>query len=249
MAKHARLGEPITHALFQLPHAVLRPGGYSQVTEQRILIVDDHAIVREGLRFLLKAGLGPVQIDEAESGKDAIAMLRNGEWDILLLDISLPGRSGLDLLRDIRSSGFSLPVLVLSMHSEELYGVRAMRAGAAGYLTKDTVPKELVTAVRKILNGGRYISDSLAQCLAQELNRPAAQWPHERLSDRELDVFRMIASGLTVSQIADRMCLSVKTVSTYRARILDKMAMKTNAEITHYAFAHGVGVTLYEDKD
>ncbi|MGA7802708.1 MAG: response regulator transcription factor [Gammaproteobacteria bacterium] len=208
--------------------------------DPRILIVDDHAIVREGLKFLLQAQLGSASIGEAQSGEEAIALLHDREWDVVLLDVSLPGRSGIDVLHKIKSAGLSTPVLILSMHPEEQYALRAIRAGAAGYMTKESAPMELVEAVRKVVRGGRYISASLAERLAQELEKPAAGLPHERLSDREFDVLRMIASGMTVSQIAERVCLSVKTISTYRTRLLVKMGMKNNAELTHYALNHDI---------
>ncbi len=205
-----------------------------------ILIVDDHAIVREGLKFLLTAQLGSAHIGEAQSGEEAIGLLHRGDWDIVLLDVSLPGRSGIDVLHKIKSAGLAVPVLMLSMHPEEQYALRAIRAGAAGYMTKESAPMELVAAVRKVVRGGRYVSASLAERLAQELERPAAGLPHERLSDREFDVLRMIASGMTVSEIAEKVSLSVKTISTYRARLLLKMGMKNNAELTHYALTHGI---------
>jgi len=210
------------------------------MSDPRILIVDDHAIVREGLKFLLRAQLGSAHIGEAQSGEEGIRLLHRGKWDIVLLDISLPGRSGIDVLHKIKSAGLSVPVLMLSMHPEEQYALRAIRAGAAGYLTKESAPMELVEAVRKVVGGGRYVSASLAERLAQEFGRPVAGLPHERLSDREFDVLRMIASGMTVSQIAEKVSLSVKTISTYRTRVLQKMGLKNNAELTHYALTHGI---------
>lgn len=210
------------------------------MVDLRILIVDDHAIVREGLKFLLQAQLGSAQIGEARSGEEAIGLLHRSQWDVVLLDVSLPGRSGIDVLRKIKDSGLPSRVLILSMHPEEQYAVRAIRAGAAGYLTKESAPGELVEAVRKVVRGGRYISSSLAERLALELERPAVNLPHERLSDREFDVLRLLASGLTVSQIAERVSLSVKTISTYRSRVLSKMGLKNNAELTHYALTHGI---------
>ncbi|MEJ2687697.1 MAG: response regulator transcription factor [Gammaproteobacteria bacterium] len=210
------------------------------MSDPRILIVDDHAIVREGLKFLLRAQLGSAHIEEAQSGEEGIRLLHRDKWDIVLLDISLPGRSGIDVLHKIKSSGLSVPVLMLSMHPEEQYALRAIRAGAAGYLTKESAPTELVEAVRKVVGGGRYVSASLAERLAREFGRAVGGLPHERLSDREFDVLRMIASGMTVSQIAEKVSLSVKTISTYRARVLQKMGLKNNAELTHYALTHGI---------
>lgn len=208
--------------------------------EPRILIVDDHAIVREGLRWQLKAQLKSVYLGEAASGSEALRQIRKTDWDLILLDLSLPDRSGLDVLDAIRAAAVSTPVLVLSAHPEALYGVRAIRAGAAGYLPKDAAPRELAQAVKKLLAGKRYITDSLAQCLVRELEAPVPGPLHDRLSDRELYVLQQIASGMTVSDIARDLNLSVKTVSTYRSRVLGKMGLETNAQLTHYAFTHGL---------
>lgn len=210
------------------------------VSQQRLLIVDDQTLVRAGLRLILEYGLMRFRIVEASSAEEAIPLLRDNCWDALLLDLSLPKRSGLDLLRDIKALGLTIPTLVLSGYPEEVYGVRVLRAGAAGYLTKNAAPTELAKAVQKVLGGGRYISERLGQCLAQELAGPDGAALHQYLTNRELDVMRMIASGLTVSDIASSMCLSVKTVSTYRARLMTKLHLKSNAALTYYAFAHGV---------
>ena len=161
-------------------------------------------------------------------------------WDLVILDITMPGRSGLDLLRDLQQLRPELPVLILSMHPEDQYAKRVLRAGAAGYMNKETAPKELVKAVRKVLDGGRYVSAGLAEKLAADLSADAARLPHERLSDREFEVMRMIASGKTVSQAADELHLSVTTVSTHRARILEKMGMANNAELMRYAIHNGL---------
>jgi len=178
-------------------------------------------------------------VAEAGNGDEALAALAN-PFDALVLDLSMPGRSGLDLLTEIKHRFPELPVLIMSLHGEEQFAVRALRAGASGYLTKSAAPEQLVAAMTKVLRGGRYISDTLAERLAAGVGEPATASPHERLSDREFDVMRGIASGSTVSEIAEHMHLSVKTVSTYRARLLDKMGMATNAELTRYAIEHGL---------
>ena len=201
----------------------------------RILIVDDHAVVRRGLMEILEEEFPAAQCAEATNGAEALQYVRRDDWDVVVLDISMPGMSGLDVLKDVRSLRPSAAVLVLSMHPEEQYAVRVLKAGAAGYLTKETAPEELVRAIRKGVAGGRYVSASLAERLAVSLRAGLEAEPHEALSDREYEVLRLIASGKTVSQIAEELCLSVKTISTYRARILEKMHMKTNAELMRYA--------------
>ncbi len=205
-----------------------------------ILIADDHAIVRRGLIQLLTDGLPGARFGEAETAAEAVAAARAGDWDLLVLDISLPGRSGLDVLKDVKSARPKLPVLILSMHPEEQFAVRALRAGAAGYLTKETAPEELLAAVRKVLRGGRYVSASLAERLASEIGGESGKEPHEMLSDREFQVLRLIASGLTLTAIAEKLSISVQTVSTYRSRLLEKMGMATNADLTKYVHLHGL---------
>jgi two-component system invasion response regulator UvrY len=200
-----------------------------------ILIADDHAILRRGLKEILADELEGAILDEAGNAQEVLAQVQSRAWDLLILDITMPGRSGLDLLRDLQQLQPKLPVLVLSMHPENQYAKRVLRTGAAGYMNKETAPKELVKAVRKVLGGGRYVSAALAEKLAADLSADAARLPHERLSDREFEVLRMIASGKTASQIAEELHLSVTTVSTYRARILEKMGMTNNAEIMRYA--------------
>ena len=203
----------------------------------RILIVDDHPIVRQGLKqALADAEIG--EIVEAATPQEALDLVRQREWDAVVLDIGLPGRGGLEVLKDIKQEVPRLPVLILSMHSEEQYAVRAIRAGAAGYLTKEAAPGKLVDAIHKIASGGRYISPELAERLATELTVDAVRPLHTSLSDREFDVLRLIASGQTVGHIATRLSLSVKTVSTYRARILEKMHLKNNAELMRYALTN-----------
>ena len=200
----------------------------------RILIVDDHPIVRQGLRQTLADAAQIGEIAEAATPQEALDLVRQREWEAVILDIGLPGRGGLDVLKDIKREVPRLPVLILSMHSEDQYAVRALRAGAAGYLTKEAAPKNLIDAIRKVAAGGRYVSPELAERLATELTVDAARPLHASLSDREFDVLRSIASGQTVGEIADRLSLSVKTVSTYRTRILEKMRLKNNAEMMHY---------------
>src|ERR1035438_1222161 len=201
----------------------------------RVLIADDHAILRRGLIEILTREMRDVVCAEAENAQQALAHAQSHDWDVVILDVTMPGRSGIDALADLKQARPKLPVLVLSMHAEDQYGKRVLKAGAAGYMNKDSAPEELVKAVRKVLAGGRYVSPALAELLALELGPGADQPLHERLSVRELEVLRMIASGKPISQIAEVLHLGVTTVSTYRARILEKMNMKTNAKLMHYA--------------
>jgi DNA-binding NarL/FixJ family response regulator len=200
-----------------------------------ILIADDHAILRRGLKEILMGELEGAVFHEAGSAQHVLDQIQTHACDLLILDITMPGRSGLDLLRDLQQLRPELPVLVLSMHPENQYAKRVLRAGAAGYMNKETAPKELVKAVRKVLAGGRYVSAELAEKLAADLSANDPRLPHERLSDREFEVVRMIASGKTSSQIAEELHLSATTVSTYRARILEKMGLANNAELMRYA--------------
>ena len=200
----------------------------------RILIVDDHAIVRRGLRQILQEQ-GMDSVDEAMNGREALDRVRKNGYDLVLLDISMPGNSGLDVLKQIKDERPRLPVLMLSMHPEEQYALRALKAGASGYLTKETAPEQLLTAVSKILQGGKYVSEMLAEHMASHLDRGGDRLPHEELSDREFQIMRMLASGRTASEIGLELSLSVKTVSTYRTRVLSKMGFKGNADITRYA--------------
>jgi len=205
----------------------------------RCLIVDDHAVVRRGLRDILKDEFDGIRVGEASDDAEALDLIWGKDWDVVILDISMPGRGGLEVLKAVRRNSPALPVLVLSVHPEELYAVRVLKAGAAGYITKDKAPVVLAKAVRRVLSGHKYISEELAEALASGLEKAPGQ-RHHTLSDREYEVMRMIASGETVSEIAVRLSLSVKTISTYRRRILDKMDMRTNAELTHYAVRHGL---------
>ena len=201
----------------------------------RILIADDHQIVREGLKQILAETSDMAVVAEASNGQEVLIRLDKNTVDVVMLDISMPGRSGLDILKQLRSDYPKLPVLILSMYSEEQYAMRALRAGASGYLTKDSAPEELIDAIRKIFSGKKYVSASLAEKLAVYLDEGQEKPLHQALSDREYQVMCMIASGKAVKEIASNLNLSVKTISTYRSRILDKMRMKSNASLTHYA--------------
>jgi DNA-binding NarL/FixJ family response regulator len=200
----------------------------------RVLIVDDHEVLRDGVKRVLDKQPGTVTFGEAGTAPEALRLAREQEWDVVVLDLSLGGRSGLEVLKELRQLRPRLPVLVLSMHSEEQFARRAFKAGAAGYITKDSPRAELVKAITKVSEGGTYVSPALAEKLVFDLRRDDRP-PHETLSDRELEVMRLIASGKTVKEIAGILSLSDNTISTYRARILEKMGMKTNAELTHYA--------------
>lgn len=205
----------------------------------RILLVDDHAVVRRGIRAVLEDELEGVSVAEASSGDEALDAIE-GPLDAAVLDLSMPGRSGIDLLVEIKHRKPTLPVLIMSLHAEEQFALRALRAGASGYLNKSAAPENLVAAVSKVARGGRYVSESVAERLALEVAGEGSGAPHERLSNREFEVMRGIASGSSVSEIAAQMHLSVKTVSTYRARLLEKMGMSTNAELTRYAIELGL---------
>jgi two-component system invasion response regulator UvrY len=204
----------------------------------RVLIADDHTIVRRGLRDILIHELEDAICGEAKNAEEVLKQTRSHEWDLVILDLTMPGRSGLDILRDLKREQPDLPVLILSMHSEQQYGRRVLRAGAFGYLNKESAPEELLQAIRKVLTGGRYVSPTLAEKLALDLHPETERTAHERLSDRELEVLRMLGSGRTNSQIAEELHLSVTTVSTYRARILEKLNMTTTAELMHYALSN-----------
>ena len=200
----------------------------------RVLIADDHAILRSGLKEILTRELPGVICGEAENARDVIDQVERESWDLVLLDVTMPGPSGIEVLRDLQRLQPKLPVLVLSMHPENQYGRRVLKAGAAGYMNKDVAADELIKAIRKVLSGGRYVSATLAERLAIELRDASGRPPHELLSDREFEVLRLIAAGKTVSEIAETLHLSVTTVSTYRSRILEKMELSTTAELMHY---------------
>ena len=205
----------------------------------RILLVDDHAVVREGLRQILAESIPGATFGDAATGEEAIERARGGVWDVVILDMSLPGRSGIDVLKELRRTHPRLPVLVVSMHPEEQFAVRALKAGAAGYVTKRTAAHDIAAAVRKVLAGGKYVSAWLAESLVAELGA-GAEPPHETLSDREFQVFRSLAMARTVKQISEELSLSRQTVSTYRRRILEKMGLTTNDELSQYALQNGL---------
>jgi two-component system invasion response regulator UvrY len=207
-----------------------------------VLIVDDHAIVRQGLKQLLLDEFHSVTFGEAGESAEALSHFEHRSWDVLILDIFLPGRNGLDLLKEIRGIAPKLPVLVYSMHPEDQFAVRALKLGASGYISKSNLPEELVKAVRKLLAGGKYISPALAEHLAFDIVEGTVPQPHELLSEREFQVMQMIAAGKSTSEIAAELSLSAKTISTYRARLLEKMHIKTNADIIHYVIEHNIGL-------
>jgi len=206
----------------------------------RILLVDDHPIVRQGIKQVLSGAFEPAHVGEAATAEEGLTEVRSTDWDVMVLDITLPRMSGLDLLKDLKRERPMLPVLILSMHPADQFARRAINAGASGYLTKDSAPTELVKAVVEVMAGRRYLNPAAIEELMAHHQPDRGQRPHEGLSDREYQVLRMIASGLTVSQVAARLTLSVKTVSTYRARVLEKMSMKTTAELMHYGIQHGL---------
>jgi two-component system, NarL family, invasion response regulator UvrY len=207
---------------------------------KRILIADDHTVVRKGLRQILAEEFTDAVIEEVADAHDLIKKVIKEKWDVVISDLTMPGKSGLEALQEIKQLYPELPVLILSIHPEEQYAVRALKAGASGYLSKDTAPDELVNAVHRVLQGKKFITLTVAEKIAESFNKDDARALHEKLSDRELNVFKMIASGKSVSEIADTLSLSATTVSTYRARILTKMNMKTNANLTLYAIEHGL---------
>ncbi len=201
----------------------------------KILLTDDHAVVRRGLRQILAAEFKKAEFGEAANAQEAIKKLGEESWDVAILDVTMPGRGGLEVLKEIKQTRPKLPVLMLSMHPEDQFAVRLLKAGASGYMNKESAPEELVGAVKKLLSGGRYVSPALAEKMASYLALDVQTTPHERLSDREFLVLRLIASGKPVGAIAKELSLSVKTISTYRTRILEKTGMTSNSELTHYA--------------
>src|SRR5437867_1536275 len=200
-----------------------------------LLIVDDHAVVRGGGKGLVDEQLGAAGFGEASTAQEALQLVRQAHWDVVVLDIALGERNGLEVLKELQPLRPKLPVLILSMHSEEQYARRAFKAGAAGYITKDSPRAQLLEAIQKVMQGERYVSPALVEHLIVDLERDSNRPPHETLSNREFEVMRLIASGKTVGEVAELLSLSDKTISTYRARVLEKMGMKTNAELTHYA--------------
>lgn len=202
---------------------------------KRILVVDDHDVVRDGVKRIFDEQPGAASFGEASSASEALKLISDQDWDVIVLDLSLGSRSGLDLLKQVKEIRPRLPVLILSMHSEEQYARRSFKAGASGYITKDSPRAELVKAINKVVGGGRYVSPELAEKLVVDLEKGSDGPAHQTLSNREFEVMQLIASGKTVSEIAELLSLSDRTISTYRARLLEKMGMKTNAELTRYA--------------
>lgn len=206
----------------------------------KILIADDHAIVRRGLVQILQEEFPSAEIMEVVNGNEAVEQANSKTWDIILLDISMPGRNGIEILKQIRTNGIKAPILMLSMHSEEQYALRVLKAGASGFLSKQTATDELLIAVRKVLSGKKYITSTVAEKLAESIGENETKLSHEQLSDREMQVLQLIATGKTVSEIAEEISLSVNTISTYRARILEKLGLQHNAELTRYAIDHNL---------
>ncbi len=210
----------------------------------RILVADDHAILRAGLKHILSETPDILVAGEAVNGVEALAMARSGDWDVVILDMTMPGKSGVELIKQMKAEHPALPVLVLSMHAEDIFAVRALRAGASGYLCKDNAELQLEQAIRKVASGGLYINPAVAEKLAVEVlgaaGAQAAGLPHTRLSDREYQVFRYIASGLGVTEIGNQLNLSVKTISTYKAHAMQKMGFNNTAELIQYALKHGL---------
>lgn len=206
----------------------------------KILIADDHSIVRKGLIGILLAEYPSAQIQEVCDGADAITKAGSNDWDIILLDISMPGRNGIEALKQIRTDGVNAPVLMLSMQPEDQYAIRSLKAGANGFMNKDCATDELIAAVRKVLTGKKYISPAISEKLAVSLTNTSGKIGHELLSDREMQVLELIASGETISEIANILSLSVNTISTYRTRILEKLELHNNAELTRYALDNGL---------
>jgi DNA-binding NarL/FixJ family response regulator len=205
-----------------------------------IMIADDHAVVRRGLREILADAIPGADFSEVGNGDEVLSQLGKSQVSMLVLDISMPGRSGIDVLRDVKHTYPRMPVIILSCQPEEQYAVRCLRAGAAAYISKESASDELALATKKILGGGRYVSTSLAEKLIANLDESVDKPLHESLSDREHEVMRMIAAGIPLTEIGDRLHVSVKTISSYRSRIMEKMQMKSNADLTRYAMTHGL---------
>jgi two-component system, NarL family, invasion response regulator UvrY len=207
---------------------------------QKMLIIDDHALIRAGLKQVLLNGFSRVNFGEAQNATEAIGLVQKQPWDVAIMDLTLPGRSGLDLLTEFKNLRAEMPVLVLSVLSEDEFAARVLKAGAAGFVHKESSADELVRAVKKVLSGGKYLSQHFAEKLAMQLGQPLPEAPHQKLSDREFQVLTMLAKGESLTQIGRILSLSIKTISTYRARILQKMQLANNADLTRYALKHGL---------
>lgn len=207
---------------------------------KQILICDDHPAIRKGIKLILESEFSGAEISEASDAAEVLKKINEKKWDILILDVDMPGRNGLDVLKQLKDDGVKTPVLVFSMHPEELIAIRAIKLGASGYLSKDTADEELVKAINHIMLGKRYITPSLAEQLATQIEKPGSKAPHELLSDREYQTLLLIAKGKTISKIAEELSLGVPTISTYRSRILEKTGMKTSAELTTYAIRNNL---------
>ncbi len=206
----------------------------------RVIVADDHPILRAGMVSVLNASSDLRVVAEAGNGAEVLRAIRDVAFDVLLLDVSMPGKSGLDLMRQIRKDSPRLPILIVSSFPEDQYALRSIKAGASGYITKMSAPSDLVTAVRTVSNGRKFITPALAEMLADHVERPDSATPHESLSDREFQTLKMIAAGHSLTEIAEVLCISVKTVSVYRSRLLEKMRMKSNVELTRYVVEHGL---------
>ena len=206
----------------------------------KIVIVDDHELVREGLKKVLLKESGIQLVGEASNAMELFKLLEETEVDLVVLDITMPGRSGLDIISEIKNLNDKIRILILSMHPEERFALRALKAGASGYLSKEAAARELVSAIRKIMSGGKYISAALADHLVSNLDKELGKLPHETLSNREFEIFRLIAKGKSVGQIAEELILSVNTITSYRSRMMEKMNFSSNAEIVRYAIEHNL---------
>ncbi|NJD21503.1 MAG: response regulator transcription factor [Melioribacter sp.] len=206
----------------------------------KIIIVDDHELVREGLKKVLLKEPGIQLVGEANNTLELFKLLEETEVDLVVLDITMPGRSGLDIISELKNLNDHIRILILSMHPEERFALRALKAGASGYLSKEAAARELVTAIRKIMSGGRYVSANLADHLLSNLDNDLGKLPHENLSNREFEIFRLIAKGKSVGQIAEELILSVNTITSYRSRMMEKMNFSSNAEIVRYAIEHNL---------
>ncbi len=207
---------------------------------KKVLVADDHAVVREGIKRIIEETADMVVAGEAVNGWEVLEKARGGDYDAVVLDISMPGKNGMEILKELKRERPGVPVLILSIHPEEQYAVRALRAGASGYVTKESAPDELIAALEKVLRGSKYVSSTLSERLVLDIEVGSEESLHEKLSDRELEVLCLLAEGKTVNEIGQHLCLSAKTISTYRSRIMKKMAMKTNAQLIRYAIKQGL---------